>query len=71
MVVFRLADENDAKEYLDFFKAVTSESNNLASNIAEVEKLSVDDERSFIKGMNLPRFLWRPLRMIKLSDHAI
>lgn len=52
MVVFRLADENDAKEYLDFFKAVTSESDNLASNIAEVEKLSVDDERSFIKGMN-------------------
>ncbi len=52
MVVFRLVDENDAKEYLDFFKAVTSESDNLASNIAEVEKLSVDDERSFIKGMN-------------------
>ena len=48
-MVYRIVNESDAAQYLAFFIAVVSETDNLASSPEEVKKLTVDDERAFIK----------------------
>ena len=46
---YRLVREEDASAYLDFFRSVAGESDNLACSEKEAEAMSIEDERSFIR----------------------
>ena len=49
---YRLVREEDASAYLDFFRSVVSETDNLACSTKEVELMTVEDERAFISNIN-------------------
>ena len=51
-VIYGLVNEDDAASYLDFFKAVVSETDNLACTAKEANAMTEEDERVFIKNMN-------------------
>ena len=46
---YRLVTEEDASAYLDFFRSIAGESDNLACSEKEAEAMSIEDERSFIR----------------------
>ena len=51
-MTYRLVSEEDAAAYLDFFIAVAGETDNLASTRREAGRMSAEDERNYIRGMN-------------------
>ena len=46
---YRLVREEDASAYLDFFRSIAGESDNLACSSEEADAMSIEDERSFIR----------------------
>ena len=49
MISYRIITEEDAVAYLDFFRRVIAETDNLACSPEDAESLTVEDERSFIE----------------------
>ena len=49
---YRVAEENDAEPFLNFFKAIVFETDNLAATPEEAGKMTVEDEKTFIKNAN-------------------
>ena len=49
MISYRIVTEEDAEAYLEFFRKVVSETDNLACSPEDAEKMTVEDERDFIK----------------------
>ena len=49
---YRLVRESDASAYLEFFRSVASETDNLACSAKEAVAMTVEDEQAFIKNTN-------------------
>ena len=49
---YRLVKENDASAYLEFFRSVASETDNLACSAKEAAAMTVEDEQAFIRNTN-------------------
>ena len=49
---YRLVRESDASAYLEFFRSVASETDNLACSVKEAAAMTVEDEQAFIRNTN-------------------
>ena len=49
---YRLVKEEDASAYLEFFRTVVSETDNLACSAKEAAAMTVEDEQAFIRNTN-------------------
>ena len=51
-MIYRFVRESDASAYLEFFRVVVSETDNLACSAKEAAAMTVEDEQSFIRNTN-------------------
>ena len=51
-MTYRLVNENDAAAFLEFFRIIVSETDNLACSESEAEAMTKEDEKNFIRSMN-------------------
>ena len=52
IMTYRFVREEDAAMYLEFFKTIVGETDNLACSKAEAEEMTIEEEKSFLKNMN-------------------
>ena len=51
-MIYRFVRESDASAYLEFFRVIVSETDNLACSAKEAAAMTVEDERAFIRNTN-------------------
>ena len=70
-MTYRLVNENDAAAFLEFFRIIVSETDNLACSESEAEAMTEEDEKNFIRSMLILRRCsreWHNMGLLRYQD---